>query len=59
MDEAENAGTAGQLSDAALAENYPGVLPLVQVLEDVAARDPSENLARMAGALATYFRTGE
>jgi hypothetical protein len=64
MDETTaNTGTQAtdskQLTDEQLAKDYPAVLPLVQQLESIAQRDPSDNVAGMARALATYFRTGE
>ena len=45
------------LTDEQLQENHPALLKLVLQLEDIARRDPSWNLSKIAESLAEYFRT--
>lgn len=46
-----------QLSDAEIEANWPNLVPLLRVLDDIARRDPNPNVSNMAFALSRYFRT--
>jgi hypothetical protein len=49
--------TTPPLTDTQLAADFPAVAELVRECDDIAARDPNPNVAKLAFALSRYFRT--